>query len=66
MKLVNIKHERKCAFCKYWYDPMNSAINPKNTVAGFWEYDEKIKNKCLKSNLEKASWVSCSEYVCKI
>ena len=32
MKMINIKNTKICAFCKYWYDPTNSAIKPKNTV----------------------------------
>ena len=32
--VVNIKHVKKCAFCKKWYDPTNSAIAPKSPVIG--------------------------------
>lgn len=37
MQLVDIKHSRvtKCAFCRYWYDPTNSALVAKNPAAGF-------------------------------
>lgn len=66
MKTVNIKNTKICAFCRYWYDPTNSTIQPKNTVAGFWEYNSDIKNKCIKTNLNKPSWTSCGQYECKI
>ena len=35
--IVNIKHVKKCAFCKNWYDPTNSAITPKSPAIGMWE-----------------------------
>ena len=31
MRLANIKTAKHCAFCKYWYDSTNSAIEPKYT-----------------------------------
>lgn len=66
MKMANIKNTKICAFCKYWYDPTNSAIQPKNTVVGFWEYNSDAKNKCIKTNLNKPSWSSCGKYECKL
>mgnify|MGYP007065843000 CR=1 FL=1 len=45
---------RHCAFCKYWYDPTNSAIRPlKNR--GVWEYDITIKCNCRLMNVDKAA-----------
>lgn len=37
MKLTNIRERtcRFCAFCKYWYDPANSAIEPEGGSSGF-------------------------------
>ncbi len=66
MASVNIKHCRMCAFCKYWYDPTNSAIEPSNPLAGFWHYDKDRREKCLKTNLSKSSFSSCRDYQCKI
>lgn len=66
MKLGNVKSTKICAFCKYWYDPANSAIQPKNTVAGFWEYDNNAINKCLKTNSNRMAWTSCGKFECKI
>lgn len=35
---------KKCAFCKNWYDPANSAIKPCGTIT--WEYDMEMKCMC--------------------
>lgn len=42
MPTANIKTIKKCAFCKYWYDPTNSAISPRSPKINLWEYDDKI------------------------
>ena len=48
---VNVKLSKKCALCKYWYDPTNSAITPVNPKIGIWEInDTDKKSKCLKTN----------------
>ena len=61
---INIKTNKKCAFCKYWYDPTNSCISP--VQLNFWEYDIKAKQKCLKRGIDKPSTFSCSQYECKV
>lgn len=66
MKLANVKNARNCAFCKHWYDPTNNCIKPKNSVSGFWEFDNSATNKCLKTNTNRASWTSCGSYECKV
>jgi hypothetical protein len=43
---VNIRHIKKCAFCKYWNDPTNSAIVPKSPAIGLWEI-KNINQKCI-------------------
>lgn len=51
MKLTNI-HERTCrfcAFCKYWYDPTNSAIEPVGGSSGFWRFDMSKEALCMKT-----------------
>lgn len=65
---VNVKMSKRCAFCKYWYDPTNSAILPKNPKAGIWEIaDTDKKSKCLKTNLNMRAGSMCSkDYECKI
>lgn len=64
-KIANVRSSKICAFCNSWYDPSNSHINPVNTVAGFWEYEHNSKCKCLKTNLDKPAWASCSRFKCK-
>lgn len=64
--MVSIKNTKQCGFCKFWYDPTNSAIRPSNSGNIFWELDTKIKNKCLKKGTQKFSSNTCNEYVCKI
>lgn len=66
MILDNIKRSRHCAFCKYWYDPINSAIMPKNPKSGLWVFDEKVRKKCLKKNVETPAGSLCREYTCKL
>lgn len=61
-KSANIKTYKICALCKYQYDPTNSYLNPVNTVAVFWEYESNAKCKCLKTNLDKFSWNSCTKF----
>ena len=31
-KVANVRNSKICAFCKNWYDPSNSHLNPVNTV----------------------------------
>lgn len=66
LKIHNVRGTRLCAFCKYWYDPTNSAIRPKNTRAGFWEYEHTVTNKCTKYNAPKPSWAQCLDYEPKV
>lgn len=57
---------KKCAFCKNWYDPTNSAIRPKFTNVGLWEYDKSQKAKCLIDNMEHPSFSFCRKFECKV
>ncbi len=66
MIAVNIKTAKKCAFCKYWYDPTNSGIYPKASKINLWEYDEKIKCKCLQKNMDMKASAFCGKYQSKI
>ena len=55
------------AFCKYWYDPTNSAIFPKDTRIGAWEYDYEAKMLCIKTNQKRLGGaIACKDYECKI
>ena len=66
MQTVNIKTIKKCAFCKYWYDPTNSAIKPRSPKINLWEYDDKAKCMCLKKNFEMHSSAFCGDYELKL
>lgn len=56
---------RRCAFCKYWYDPTNSAISPKG-ACGRWELNPNIKKICRMWNIEKISWSTCKKFEFKL
>lgn len=59
--VVNIKNIKKCAFCKHWYDPTNSAIAPKSPSIGLWEIkDTNQKCLCLKKNIKMPATAFCS------
>ena len=66
MRTFNIKHGPLCAFCRHWFDPPGAAIAPKNTVGGFWEYDDQAWNICKLTGLKKRSGMKCSRYQCKV
>ena len=59
--VVNIKYIKKCALCKNWYDPTNSAIVPKAPAIGLWEIkDVNQKCMCLKKNIQMPATAFCS------
>ena len=66
--IINVRHMKKCAFCKNWYDPTNSATVPKSPVIGLWEIkDINQKNMCLVKNIQMPANAFCSsDFVCKI
>lgn len=66
MLIVNIKNIKKCAFCKYWYDPANSAISPRSPQINLWEYDDKAKRKCMQRNYDVQASAFCGKYECKL
>lgn len=66
MPTANIKSVEKCAFCKYWYDPTNSAISPRSPKINLWEYDDKGKMKCLQKKYDMKDSAFCSKYECKL
>lgn len=66
MRSVNIKTTKKCAFCKYWYDPTYSAIRPKSPKINLWELDESVRKMCLRKDHETEALSYCSYYSCKL
>lgn len=68
MLTVNIRNSHKCAFCKHWYDPTNSAITPRSPNIGLWTIkDTNQKALCQKRNQQMAATAFCSrDYECKL
>lgn len=59
--VFNINSVKKCAFCKHWYDPTNSAIAPRAPRIGMWEIkDPNQKCTCLKKNLPMPATAFCN------
>ena len=61
---ANNTSSKKCAFCKNWYDPTNSAIKPRGPI--MWEYDMEIKCLCRVKKLPMKGFQSCSKFESKI
>jgi len=56
-----------CGFCKHWYDPSNSALQPKSPAIGLWDVETTKKNKCLKNNMIKNSTdATCNKFENKL
>lgn len=62
-KSIGIK---KCAFCKYWYDPCNSTIEPLKNNSKYWKYIVGERKLCRKRNYEMSSHSYCSNFECKL
>lgn len=59
--VVNIKLTKKCAFCKYWYDPINGAIEPKAPIIGLWKINDiNQRCMCMKKNIQMPAGAFCS------
>lgn len=54
----------KCAFCKHWYDPTNTAIKPIN--AKLWEYNAAAKALCMENMHQRSAGMTCSKFECKV
>lgn len=65
MKQANLKTVMRCAFCKNWYDPADSAIRPKVPQLNIWEYDDRAKAMCMLKNTDTLGSALCSHYECK-
>ena len=63
---INIKHVKRCATCKYWYDPTNSAVEPRAPRLNLWRIDDKCKKMCLRRNYEMSGGAYCNEHECKL
>lgn len=58
---------KKCAFCKYYYDPTNEVISPRRGARGKWEYDSNAVKPCReKFNSNVSAQHTCSKFECKL
>ena len=57
---------KRCAFCKFWYDPTNKYIQPHIPAQRLWKFEPYVRCKCLKTNLDVASQMSCARFENKI
>lgn len=57
---------RKCAFCKHWYDPTNSVIEPKRGNGNYWKYDIGERKLCRLKKYDTLSQNRCSNFECKL
>ena len=57
---------KKCAFCKFWYDPTNSAIKPVKNNPRCWRYTIGEKKLCRLKNYTVNSHSFCSHFECKL
>lgn len=60
-KLEGNKNQR-CAFCKYWYDPINQYIRPQNPKNNLWKFETTARCLCLKCNLQKGAGMRCDKF----
>lgn len=57
----------RCAFCKHFFDPACSTINPKRGAKGLWEYESGIKKPCaVRGNLDTSSHHTCTKFASKM
>lgn len=66
MTPANPKYSKMCAFCRKWYDPTNSCIQPQSPNR--WLYDRSAKRMCTQKGVEVPSWggTSCRHYEGKV
>lgn len=53
-----------CAFCKYWYDPANSALTPRK-VKNMYDVNKDVKNRCTKGSLSTQALYTCKYFTPK-
>lgn len=59
-------NNKRCAFCKYWYDPTNQYIKPKTPTLGMWQYESSAKSMCLAKNNQMSASHQCPKFENKI
>ena len=60
-KRADPKHTRLCAFCKNWYDPTNSAIEPTSSPVSWKVKDTMQKKRGKRDTVKKGGGNLCIE-----
>ena len=67
---INIKMLKRgtkiCAFCKHWFDPTCSAIEPVRPSIGLWHYDNTAVKRCGMDGMLHKSFGSCRNFENKV
>ena len=63
---LDANKNKRCAFCKYWYDPTNQYIKPQDPKHGIWKFETTARCMCLKYNLSKGSAMCCEKFENKL
>ncbi len=63
---LDANKNKRCAFCKYWYDPTNQYIKPQDPKHGIWKFEATARCMCLKYNLSKGSAMCCEKFENKL
>lgn len=66
MPTFNIKSCKKCAFCKFWFDPTFSAIKPESPKINLWSFDSKQKRVCIKKGMDMDADATCGKFESKL
>lgn len=63
---LNGNKVKRCAFCKYWYDPTNQHIKPQDPKHGYWKFDPQAHCICTKKSMNMAGGLYCDKFECKV
>lgn len=66
MQKMSSKGKHFCVFCKNWYDPSNSALQPEWPAASIWYVDESAVKMCMYHSHERRALSSCSHFISKV
>lgn len=63
---LNANKVKRCAFCKYWYDPTNQHIQPQDPKNGYWKFDPHAHCMCTKKSINMAGGLYCDKFESKV
>lgn len=64
---INIKIQKACAICKYWYNPTNEGLEPTaSSQRNLWRYDTSMRCKCTKKGCVMWASHSCQNFENKL